>query len=86
MLYVGKCKECSFIVSAEDYISFKQEMATHLEKSHKLDIGFTFDIPLKDFDSFSIMRIRNNFVAVNLRVAMMTKSFWRTQRTPFSFV
>jgi len=82
MRYVGKCKRCGFVVSADEVVAFKDQMATHLSKSHGLDYGFEVaDIRLDDFgELFTITRIRDSWVAEQLKIAFLSKGFWKYYR------
>jgi len=82
MRYVGKCKRCGFVVSADELVTFKDQMDSHLYKSHRLDYGFEVaDIRLDDFgELFTITRIMDCWIAEQLRIAFLSKVFWKAYR------
>ena len=83
MRYIGKCKRCNYVVSQTDVTLFKDAMVGHMEKSHKLDYDIIQIslIPLKDFEEFfTITRIRDSWVAGQLKVAMLSPVFWSAYR------
>jgi len=82
MRYEGKCKRCGFVVSAGNVVTFKDQMDSHLYKSHQFDLGCEVaDIRLDDFgELFTITRIRDSWIAEQLRIAFLSKVFWKAYR------
>ena len=80
MLYCGLCI-CGFLVMAEDILAFKQEIATHFDKSHGTDFGaFVSHIPLKEFEEMFIWRIRNKQRILQIKESMKNPKFWHKTR------
>ena len=84
MLYVGVCALCGFLVIAEDILSFKQEIATHFDKSHGSDFGaLVSHIPLREFEQILIVRVRNKQEITMVKESMKNKKFWHTFRNRY---
>lgn len=81
ILYVGRCKHCGFQVHSEDLSAFKSLMGSHLNKSHGEDYLFTSEIPLKDFENFTIARIRDTEVIATLLSVFRNRGYWKAIRT-----
>lgn len=81
MLYVGKCRDCGFLVFSEDCLTFKSNMAHHRNKSHRATYEFVAGVSLKDFkDEFYIDRIRDQ-ETVKLMLSVVSNSgFWKAIR------
>jgi hypothetical protein len=91
MLYVGKCKDCGYIVQNQDVSTFKDSMAKHRNDSHKEFWVFVKKIALHDFDCFSILRFSYKETATTLERVMNNVGFWKAirkyptlQNIPFS--
>lgn len=91
MLYVGKCKDCGFIVKGSDVTEFKDLMAKHRNESHSEAWVFVKRLPLQDFDSFSKVRIADKETEAFMKNAMNNVGFWKAirkfptlQNVPFS--
>ena len=81
MLYLGVCALCGFLVIASDILAFKQEIATHFDKSHGSDFGcFVSHIPLKEFEQILIVRIRNKQRILQIKESMKNPKMWNTFR------
>jgi hypothetical protein len=81
MLYFGICKLCGFVVHSLDVTAFKQKIADHFDKSHKLDYGcFVADIPLREFEDVRIIRIRNPVDIRSMLQAVKNPRFWHSFR------
>ena len=81
MLYIGVCALCGFLVIAEDILAFKQEIATHFDKSHGSDFGaFVSHIPLKEFEQISIRRVRNKQEIAMVKQSINNPKTWHTFR------
>ena len=55
-------------------------MAGHRSTSHKENFVFVADVRLKDFESFTITRIRNKYAEMMLKKLFEDKSFWQFYR------
>jgi len=65
----------------ETVLALKQEIATHFDKSHKTDFGcFLSDIPLREFEDITIVRIRDKKQIVVFKEAVKNPHFWHTFR------
>ena len=91
MLYVGKCKDCGYIVQSQDISTFKDSMAKHRNGSHKEFWVFVKKIPLHDFDNFSIVRFSDKETVSTLERVINNVGFWKAirkfpslQNIPFS--
>jgi hypothetical protein len=91
MLYVGKCKDCGYIVKSQDVSTFKDCMAKHRNKSHRESWAFVVRIPLHDFDCFSIVRFTDEETVGTLERVINNVGFWKAirkfpslQKIPFS--
>ena len=91
MLYVGKCKECGYIVQSQDISTFKNSMAKHRNDSHKECWVFVKKIALHDFDCFSIVRFSDKETVSTLARVINNVGFWKAirkfpslQNIPFS--
>jgi len=91
MLYVGKCKDCGYIVQNQDISSFKDSMAKHRNDSHKESWVFVKKLPLHDFDNFSIVRFSDKETVSTLERVISNIGFWKAirkcptlQNIPFS--
>lgn len=80
MLYIARCKSCNFLMMSIDVLSFKQLIASHMSKSHKLDYGFVAKIPLKDFEEVNITRVQVSADNMLFREAMKSPRFWKIYR------
>ena len=81
MLYIGVCALCGFLMIAEDILAFKQEIASHFDKSHGADFGaFVSHVPLKEFEEILIVRIRNKQEIAMVKESMKNPKFWHTFR------
>jgi len=81
ILYVGTCKSCGFQVHSEDSADFKTLMATHLNTSHGQDYLFTANIPIKDFEDFTVVRIRDSETIATLLSVFHNRGYWKAIRT-----
>ena len=85
MLYVGVCALCGFLVIADDVLAFKQEIATHFDKSHGSDFGaFVSHVPLKEFEQMLIVRIRDIQEIATIKESMKNPKFWHTFRNRYA--
>jgi hypothetical protein len=58
-------------------------MANHMNHSHGQDYTFVNAIPLKDFEDFTVIRIRDNDIfGVPLETIVSNKGFWVAIRAP----
>ena len=81
MLYVGVCCLCGFLVIAEDILEFKQEIASHFDKSHGTDFGaFVSHVPLREFEEIFVFRIRDRQEIARVKEAKKNPKFWHTFR------
>jgi len=81
MLYVGKCHLCGFLLMAEDVLAFKQKIASHFDKSHRIDFGaFVADVPLRDFEEVLIFRVRDSLEVARIKEAVKNPKFWHSYR------
>ncbi len=81
MLYLGVCALCGFLMIAEDILAFKQEIATHFDKSHGSDFGaFVSHVPLKEFEQILIVRVRDSQEIATIKEAKKNPKFWHTFR------
>lgn len=80
ILYVGQCKSCGFQVHSEDSTEFKRLMATHLNTSHRQDYLFTSKIPIKDFEDFTVTRIRDSETVATLLSVFHNRGYWKAIR------
>ena len=78
MLYLAKCKECNHLLFASHSHTLKQRMADHLSVSHNQDYGLVADVPLKDFETFTITRVKHN--TEFLKNLLNQKRFWHFYR------
>jgi len=68
-------------VIAEDILAFKQEIASHFDKSHGTEFGaFVSHVPLKEFEEMLIYRIRNKQEIAMVKESMKNPTFWHTFR------
>jgi len=81
ILYIGQCKSCGFQVHSKDCADFKRLMATHLNTSHGQDYLFIRQIPLKDFEDFTITRIRDAEMIATLLPVFHNRGYWKAIRT-----
>ena len=85
MLYIGVCALCGFLVIAEDILAFKQEIATHFDKSHGAEYGaFVSHVPLREFEQMLIVRIRNKQEITMVKQSMKNPKFWHTFRNRYA--
>jgi len=81
MLYLAKCRMCNHLLHSSDSHLLKQYMASHMTKSHELDYGiFVADIPLREFEHFLVVTIRNKSEANFLKSLLAQKTFWHYYR------
>ena len=81
MLYVGVCALCGFLIIAEDILAFKQDIASHFDKSHGTDFGaFVFHVPLREFEEILIRRIRDRQEIAMVKESMKNPKMWHTFR------
>jgi len=84
MLYVGVCCLCGFLVIAEDILAFKQEIASHFDKSHGTDFGaFVSHVPLREFEEIFVFRIRDKQEIARVKEAKKNPKFWHTFRNRY---
>jgi len=84
MLYVGVCALCGFLVIAGDILAFKQEIATHFDKSHGAEFGaFVSQVPLREFEQMLIVRIRDRQEIARVKESMKNPKFWHTFRNRY---
>ena len=80
MFYIAKCKECNHLLHSSDSHTLKQKMASHRSVSHKENFVFVADVPLKDFENFTITRIRNKYAETMLKKLLETKGYYKFYR------
>lgn len=80
MLYVARCRLCNFLMLSTDVSLIKELIAGHFYKSHGCSCGFVADVPLKDFEEVSIVRIRNKLTIQTLKAVVKNPHFWHTYR------
>ena len=80
ILYVGTCKSCGFQVHSKDFTDFKRLMATHLNTSHGQDYLFVASIPLKDFEDFTVVLIRDSETIATLLSVFHNRGYWKAIR------
>jgi hypothetical protein len=56
-------------------------MATHLNTSHRQDYLFTATIPIKDFEDFTVTRIRDSETIATLLSVFRNRGYWKAIRT-----
>lgn len=85
MLYIGVCDLCGFLVIASDILAFKQEIATHFDKSHGSDFGaFVSHVPLREFEQILVFRIRDKQEIARVKEAKKNPKFWHTFRNRYA--
>ena len=80
MLYVVRCRLCNFLMLSVSSWMIKQRIAEHFTKSHGSDYLFVADVPLKDFEEVTIVRIRDKDTIQMLLKASKTKRFYHVYR------
>jgi len=66
---------------AEDILAFKQEIASHFDKSHGTDFGaFVSHVPLREFEEIFVFRIRDRQEIIRVKESMKNPKFWHTFR------
>ena len=84
MLYIGVCALCGFLVTSDDVLAFKQDIATHFDKSHGADFGaFVSHVPLKEFEQIFVFRIRDVQEIATIKESMKNPKFWHTFRNRY---
>jgi hypothetical protein len=79
MLYVGRCR-CGFVVQSEDCQAFKSLMAGHMNRSHGQDYLFVSGVPLKDFEDFTIVRLKDKQTVKLMKAVVGTRGYWKAIR------
>jgi len=79
MLYIAQCKLCDFLTHSTDVATFKDKVATHLDK-HGFDITFPSEMRLKSDEVVTILRIRSLNITKILLDLFKTPKFWHSYR------
>jgi len=82
MLYLAVCRSCNFLMVASDVKLIKENIADHVERSHKLAMPlFVAETPIKDFEEFAnIVRITNPTDILMIKQAIKSPQFWNVFR------
>jgi len=66
---------------SEDVLDFKQKLASHFDKSHRIDFGaFVAEVPLRDFEEVHIERVRDSLEVARIKESVKSPKFWHSYR------